>query len=334
MQYKKHLKRLKKYHYNWFNITFVILLFPLVILLSWICSRVFRVYLFKYKRTGLNENNIEINTYEELLGELEKHNVKDFDIEKEQLKEFMIGLFKKEISTLMLRNKDSKKWIIGLHGFKRNKYFALRNIFHFYKQGYNILTFDAYAHGKTYGTKSDFGYTNAEVLDEVVRWVKLTFNVEEIGIFGVSMGASTSLFFANKYYKENKVNWIIADCAFSEVIPQIRYFLKKALKIPWWLMSFNINKNFKKYTDVSLKDVNLLVKNDDINDLKILYIHGKADDFVLYDNSIVLYYLKTSIESVKISDIELFEGAKHSGSLWTNISRYRDKTLNFVKQNN
>ncbi|AKU79763.1 hydrolase [Spiroplasma turonicum] len=289
------------------------------------------MYLFKYKRSGLNDNNIEINSYEELLCELKKHNVNDFDIPKDQIKEFFIGYTSKQISSLILRNQNSNKWIVGLHGFKRNKYFALRNIFHFYKQGYNILTFDAYAHGKTYGTKSDFGYTNAIVLDEVIKWIKMCYKVEEIGVFGVSMGASTSLLFANKYYKNNKVDWIIADCAFSEVIPQIRYFLKRALKLPWWLMSFNINKNFKKYTDVDLKEVNLLIKNDDLNDLKILYIHGKEDDFVLYDNSIVLYYLKTSIENKKISKLELFENAKHSGSLWINLKRYREKTTNFAK---
>ncbi|AKX34172.1 hydrolase [Spiroplasma litorale] len=333
MEYKKHLKKLKKYHYNWFNITFVILLFPVVIFFSWICSKIFRFYLFNYKRSGFINNKIEINTYEELLYELDKHSVKDFDIRKDQIKEFNIGYTSNQISALMVRNNKSNKWIVGLHGFKRNKYYALRNIFHFYSQGYNIITFDAYAHGKTYGTKSDFGYTNAKVLDEVIKWTKLCFEVEEIGVFGVSMGASTSLLFANKYYKNNKVNWIIADCAFSEVIPQIRYFLKRALKLPWWLMSFNINKNFKKYTDVNLKDVNLLVKNDDINDLKILYIHGKEDDFVLYDNSIVLYYIKSSIEKEKISKIEIFDKAKHSGSLWKDINKYREDTTNFVKSN-
>ncbi|WP_237243850.1 alpha/beta fold hydrolase [Spiroplasma clarkii] len=105
----------------------------------------------------------------------------------------------------MVRNKDSKKWVIGLHGFKRNKYMGLRNVFHLYDKGYNIVCFDGFAHGLTYGKYSDFGLTNSKVLNDVIMWLKNTYEVEEIGVFGTSMGATTSLYFAKNIMKKIKL---------------------------------------------------------------------------------------------------------------------------------
>ncbi|AGR41151.1 alpha/beta hydrolase [Spiroplasma taiwanense] len=331
MNYEKSLKKIKKYHYNWFNITLTIIFFPIVLLMSWLCVLLFLGYLFKYQRSGKNKHNIELNTYEHLIYDLKVKNIENFNISEEQIKEFNIGLFKEQISALIVRNKNSNKWVIGLHGFKRNKYIGLRNVSHFYEQGYNIITFDAYAHGKTYGTKSDFGWSNSKILNEVINWVKSCYKVEEIGVFGVSMGASSALYFANKYYQNNKIDWMIADCGFAEAVPQIRFFLKKYLKLPWWLMSLGINYNFRRYTQSDIKDVNLLLVNQNIRDLKILFIHGKKDDFIMYHNSIVMHYLKTKIELKPISQIVIYDNAKHSSSMHMNLENYKNTTLSFIK---
>ncbi|AGR42232.1 alpha/beta hydrolase [Spiroplasma diminutum] len=329
MNYKKSLKKLKKYHYNWLNITFIIILFPVVLILSIICSIAFVPYLFKYTRSG-QYKGVEFNTYEHLLYDLEVKKMTNFNIKKEQINEFFIGSGSEQISAITVRNKNSKKWVIGLHGFKRNKYMGLRGVYHFYDQGYNILCFDAFAHGLTYGAYSDFGLTNAKVLNDVITWLKQTFDVEEIGVFGTSMGATSSLYFAKKYYEENKVDWLISDCPFTQAIPQIRFFLKKYMIIPWWFMSLGINRNFKKYAKANIKDVDLLNLGEQVRDLKILFIHGKEDDFIMYHNSIVLYHLKHLSENSNQSQLKLYENAKHSSSMHKNMKDYMQTTIGFV----
>ncbi|WP_342275126.1 alpha/beta hydrolase [Spiroplasma endosymbiont of Cantharis lateralis] len=285
--------------------------------------------MFKYTREG-KYKGVEFNTYEHLLYDLNAKKITNFNIKKEQIREFNIGPTSEQISALIVKNKDSKKWVIGLHGFKRNKYMGLRGVFHLYEKGYNIICFDAFAHGSTYGKYSDFGLTNAKVLNEVITWVKNSFEVEEIGVFGTSMGATSAVFFANKYYEKNKIDWLIADCPFTQAVPQIRFFLQKYMIIPWWLMSLGINRNFRKYAKINIKDVNLLKEDNNINDLKILFIHGKKDDFILYHNSVVLYSLKNLVEKVKLSQIKLYENAKHSSSMHKNLQDYIDTTIGFI----
>lgn len=329
MNYKKSLKKLKKYHYNWWNITLMALFFPVVVLLSLICSIVFIPYLFKYTRKG-DYKGVEFNTYEHLMYDLEVKNIKNFNIKKEQIREFKIGRKGEEISALIVRNKGSNKWVIGLHGFKRNKYMGLRGVFHLYNQGYNIICFDGFAHGATYGKYSDFGHTNAKVLNEVIAWTKQAYKVDEIGIFGTSMGATTAIFFAKKYYENNRVDWLIADCPFTQAVPQIRFFLQKYLIIPWWFMSLGINRNFKRLAKLNIKEVNLLKDDNDLDDLKILFIHGIKDDFIPYHNSVVLYHLKHLAEQAEASQLKLYENAKHSSSMHKNLDNYIDTTVGFV----
>ncbi|AHI53355.1 alpha/beta hydrolase [Spiroplasma culicicola] len=332
MNYKKSLKKLRQYHYKWWNVTIIVIFFPLVWLMSWLCSKIFLGYLFNYKRSGTTKKGIELNSYEHLLDDLANKKVSEFDIEKDQIREFNIGKLSEQISALIVRNKKSTKWVIGLHGFKRNKYIGLRNVYHFYKQGYNIITFDGYAHGKSYGVKSDFGVTNAKLLNEVISWVKNSFEVSEIGVLGVSMGAASSLQFVNTYYKDNKIDWLIADCGFSNAVHQIRFFLQKYLLIPWWLMSLGINKNMRKKTKTNIKEVNLLKLDQSISDLRILFIHGKQDDFIMYHNSVVMYYLKTNQEPEHKSYIKIYDNAKHSSSMHMNLNDYHKLTLNFINK--
>ncbi len=295
------------------------------------CAIVFVPYLFKYPRKG-KYKGVEFNTYEHLLYDLDRKKMTNFNIKKEQIREFNIGPLSEQISALMVRNKNSKKWIIGLHGFKRNKYMGLRGIYHFYNQGYNLISFDGFAHGSTYGTYSDFGLTNSKVLNEVIKFVKESFDVEEIGVLGTSMGATSALYFAKNYYKENKIDWLIADCPFAQAVPQIRFFLQKYMVLPWWFMSLGINYNFRRYAKASIKEVNLLKGQESIDDLKVLFIHGKKDDFIMYHNSVVMYHLKHLAENSKQSELKLYENAKHSSSMHKNMEDYMKTTIGFAKK--
>ncbi|WP_245857232.1 alpha/beta hydrolase [Spiroplasma monobiae] len=295
------------------------------------CAVVFVPYLFKYPRKG-KYKGFEFNSYEHLEYDLKEKDIKNFNIKKEQIKEFNIGVLKEQISSLMVRNKDSKKWVIGLHGFKRNKYMGLRQIYHFYDQGYNLLTFDGFAHGSTYGKYSDFGLTNSKVLNDVIKWVKESFEVEEIGVIGTSMGATTALYFAKKYYQENKVDWLIADCPFSQAVPQIRFFLQKYMVLPWWFMSLGINYNFRRYAKASIGQVDLLDGQEKIDDLKVLFIHGKKDDFIMYHNTVVLHHLKHVSETIKNSEIKLYDNASHSSSMHKNMDDYIQTTISFAQK--
>ncbi|MBH8622767.1 MULTISPECIES: alpha/beta hydrolase [Spiroplasma] len=328
--YKKSLRKLRQYNYTFFKVLLVIILFPIVLLLSFICSKVFVPYLFEYKRSGIDQNNVELNTLQQLEADVKAKKLKDFVINENDLQESFIEFNNNKISTLTLEHPTSTKWVVGLHGFKRNKYIGLRNIYHFYQAGYNILTFDAYAHGNTYGNKSDLGVTNSIILNFLITWLKQNKNPSVIGVFGISMGASTALWFVHQFYYENKIDWLIVDCPFSQPVQQIRAFLRKYVKLPWWLISLGINRNFRKHSKTNLKHMNLLKENQRLKDLPILFIHGTKDSFVKYHNSVVMYYLQQQ-ESQK-SEIFLVNKAEHTGALVVDQNAYKEKTLAFAKK--
>ncbi|RUO85830.1 alpha/beta hydrolase [Spiroplasma endosymbiont of Megaselia nigra] len=330
--YKKSSRKLKKYNYNFWRILLVIIFFPVVLLLSFICSKVFIPYLFKYKRNGLDQNNIELNSLQQLEADVKAKKLRNFMIKPDDCQETFIEFNNNKISTLILEHPHSSKWVVGLHGFKRNKYLGLRNVYHFYQAGYNILTFDAYAHGNTYGQKSDLGVTNAIILNFLITWLKKNKTPTIIGVFGISMGASTALWYAHQFYLENKIDWLIVDCPFSQPVQQIRAFLHKYIKLPWWLMSLGINKNFRRHSKTNLKQMNLLKKNNRLQDLPILFIHGTKDNFVKYHNSVVMYYLQQN-KNAK-SEIFLVQKAAHTGALIANQQAYWEKTLSFANKCN
>ncbi|WP_425379631.1 hypothetical protein [Spiroplasma endosymbiont of Stenodema calcarata] len=105
--YKKSLRKVRQYNYTFFKVLLVILLFPLVLLLSFICSKVFVPYLFKYKRSGVDQNNVELNTLQQLETDVKAKKLKDFVINKRDLEESFIKFNNKEISTLMLEHPTS-----------------------------------------------------------------------------------------------------------------------------------------------------------------------------------------------------------------------------------
>ncbi|ASZ09079.1 alpha/beta hydrolase [Mesoplasma chauliocola] len=329
-EFKKAKKELKKYKYTFLKVIGTIILFPIVLIVSFILTKFFNPYLFKYPRVGLDEEGLQVNNLEHYLRDIKQKNLKNMKLTKKQIEIFEIGKKDKKISCLILKN-DSNKWVVSLHGFKRNKYIGLRNSIHFYKKGYNIISFDAYAHGETYGKYSDLGLTNSKVLNEVIDWVKNNKSVEEIGVLGVSMGAATAIYWAQQYYHVNQIDWLISDCSLTNPVEQIRFFLKKYFKLlPWWIASFKINSYFKKHSKTDLDEMNLQVNLNTFDELPVLFIHGKKDSFIDYNNSIVMYYEKSKTSSN--NELKIFDNAEHSMSIVDNQKEYAKLTLDFVNK--
>ncbi|WP_339021125.1 alpha/beta fold hydrolase [Spiroplasma endosymbiont of Atherix ibis] len=156
--------------------------------------------------------------------DLKKMNIKQNSFFKKNLLEFSIDTSKGPISCLQAKNKNSKKWVIGLHGWTEDKYLALRLTSHFYDNGYNILTFDSFAHVKTYGENTDIGFSSIEIINSIINFLKTENDISVIGLIGNSMGASTSILYSQvgKY----NVNWVVAVCGFSDIKTQYRYYVQ------------------------------------------------------------------------------------------------------------
>ncbi len=177
------------------------------------------------------------------------------------------------------KNGDSDRTIILFHGFRSSGEHDFSCAFQMYfEHGFNILIPDQRAHGRSQGKYIAYGVLERY---DALYWVKKVIEMrsenENIILSGVSMGASTVLMASGLALPTN-VKAIIADCGFTSPEEIIKKVMTNDMHIPAFPLYYMTrllaralaHYDFKYSTLDSLKNCNV----------PILFIHGKADDFV------------------------------------------------------
>ena len=331
----------KKFCYSISKILLVILLFPFVYFYSKKYQKEFLAFCFDYQRAGkfviddhqaIDINSFDYHYYDCQIKELKKYGY-PIDWKKENYQEFIIkNSNNQNISCLIVVQKQkSTKWVIGFHGWTENKYLALRLVSWFYEQGYNILTFDSVAHGKTYGQYSDIGLTSALDVNCIINWLKNNYQVSSIGLIGNSMGAATINYYLLNYAPLNLINWAITDCGFANLLVQCRFVMQYRYQKPWWLISYGFNNRFKEYTKTNMSDYNLLKKIKPGFNTPTLLIHGKKDDFVPFFMANVMHNAQIKIDN-KDYDYLFLDNIGHVETLFKAHQIYVNKIKTFISK--
>lgn len=303
--------------------------YPLGYFLSKKYIHEFNTFCSHYHREGkvIADQTIEFNSLEHAIYDMKI--LKNFpqihlNPTKQQINEFMLD----EISCLTILNENpTTKWVIGFHGWTENKYLTLRLTDAFLAQGYNVLTFDSYAHGLSGGQITDIGYTTANhYVDKIINYLDQTYQATEIGLIGNSMGASTILYWASTH--QNKlVKWAVADCGFVSLLEQYRYVLQYRNNRPWWLITSRMIKD-----QIKIHNVNLLAEYNIANKiasctLPILFAHGT------YDNFVPVYMAKKMYEKQnnKLSKLYLPKGIDHCKIIQDDHENYLKIIDEFIK---
>ncbi len=321
----------QKFCYSFSKILLVIFLFPFVYFYSKKYQKKFLAFCFCYQKNGKlqvdNNQEIDINSFEYHNYDCQSKNLKQYGYpinwKQENYQEFIIkNDNNQDISCLTVtQKKQSKKWVIGFHGWTENKYLALRLVSWFYQQGYNILTFDSVAHTKSYGQYSDIGLTCAKDINCLINWIKNNNQeVTSIGLIGNSMGATTINYYLLNYASNNEITWAIIDSGFTNLLVQFRYVMQYRYQKSWWLISNCLAKRYQKFTNSNIKKYDLLKKSKSRFKIPRLLIHGKKDDFVPFfmANIIHNYQIKLDYQNYdylflnNISHIETLPNAYHN----------------------
>ncbi|WP_051636045.1 alpha/beta hydrolase [Mesoplasma photuris] len=320
---------MKQYRYNFIKIVITILLFPYIYFKSKSIFKEYEKFCHDYKRSGKTETGIEMNSFEFLNYELDELNMNHTTLKKDLIQEYSIKTRKGNISCFKMINPNSNKWVIGLHGWTGNKYSSLKLTEHYYNQGYNIIGFDSYAHGKTYGSKTDIGYSAIPIIDEIIKQLKVDHKVQSIGLIGNSMGASTSVLYAQK--GKHKIDWAIADCGFDNLQILYRYYIQNNWShINWVISGFNLNKRFKKVLTIAPSDYDLIKNMKNAKDIPIMFIHGTADKWIPWEMSQAMFDEKSKFDSK--NEIWLVNNADHVESIAKENENYKSKTLAFARK--
>ncbi|MDE5946018.1 MAG: alpha/beta hydrolase [Oscillospiraceae bacterium] len=221
---------------------------------------------------------------------------------------------------------ESNKLVICNHGYTGSGISNCSSIsVFFHKLGYDCLIVDHRAHGKSEGDYVGFGILDRYDCREWIKYIDKRFhNSKKIVLYGVSMGATTSLMTAGFKDLSASVKAIVSDCAFTSPYNVFAHILKRDYHLmPFPIMNINDMMCRKKagygFSDYSTIDA---VKNTKI---PILFIHGKEDDFV------PLYMTKQNYEACNSpKDIYIVENAGHGAAYYENPLVCEEKIKSFL----
>jgi len=182
---------------------------------------------------------------------------------------------------------DRKKYMIFSHGVTENKTNSIKYMDLFLKRGFNAIIYDHRRHGESEGKSTSYGYFEKYDLKAVVAYL-LSTEGEDVffGIHGESMGAATTLLYAGSL--EDRANFYIVDCPFSDFREQLAYRFTKEIKLPgkWFLPLADFFVRIRG--GFSLKTVSPIKVIQNIHK-PVLFIHSTKDDYILPEMTKSLY---------------------------------------------
>lgn len=220
---------------------------------------------------------------------------------------------------------NSNRTVILFHGYRSSAKRDFSCAVEMYnKMGLNVLLCDQRSHGKSEGKLITFGVKERR---DVFSWIDFLLenygHDTEIFLGGMSMGATTVLLSAGLGLPHN-VKGIVADCGFTSPYDIIKNVAKRTFHIPSWIFcpAFElICRAVGGFGIYGVSTVDALKENR----VPVLFIHGKADNFVPCEMSVRGYDA-----AVGEKKIYLVEGAGHGFSYLIDTEGVRNEIENFI----
>nr|WP_272950452.1 alpha/beta hydrolase [Companilactobacillus halodurans] len=219
----------------------------------------------------------------------------------------------------------SFKTVIVVHGFGSSSKYMGSYVRMFHDAGYNVLTPDLRSFGLSQGQYSGYGFQDRP---DMVNWIKLINqkfgNKSEIGLYGISMGASTVMYALEKPLPN--VKFAIADCGYSSISGELSYQLKDMFHLPSFPIIPTTSLLSKLLADYNFyqADTKKFLKN---NLVPLYIIHGAEDKFVPTKNAYQNFNYNKGPKKLWI-----VKHAGHAGSLTQSRQTYIDNVTAFAKK--
>lgn len=189
-----------------------------------------------------------------------------------------------------------RPYVILVHGYNSDALSLLNSAHEFYKRNYNLLMIDQRGWGESEGEICTFGFK--ESLD-LVKWIEylLKNTSNDIGLYGVSMGASTILKTLS-YKLDPRVRFAILEGPYSSFRSLLEKRLKTSLLTPalshyiYEVMGFELDE----------LDLQKAVKE---NNVPTLFIHADKDSVVDISNTQDLFAANKGLKELYVLDSDV-----------------------------
>jgi predicted alpha/beta-fold hydrolase len=221
-------------------------------------------------------------------------------------------------------NRNSpEKIAILCHGLGYAKYSGIKYAKMFFRLGYQVIIYDHRNHGYSGKAHTSMGFYEKYDLKTLVDWCYDRFGEKCIILtHGESMGAATVLMHLGI---DRRVNYAIADCAYSDLTQLLCHQLKQYYHLPCFLIPIESFITYLRagfwYNEVSP----IRVVRHSLT--PVLFIHGKIDNLVPADMTRQMYHNKKRLKAMY-----LVAGAKHAGSYCKNKEGYEKVVGLFLKR--
>ncbi len=229
-----------------------------------------------------------------------------------------------KLHALWVPAENPRGTVLFAHGYRSTYLVDVGISFEFYHQlGMNLLIPDQRSHGKSEGKYITFGVKESRDFVSWVEYHNSHFGEFPILLDGVSMGASTVLYTADKNLPQN-VRGMIADCGFTspkEIVSAVFRRVTHLPAVPSIWVAEHCARLFGGFSFYECDSRNIL-KNSKI---PVIMAHGTEDDFVP---------CKMSQEAFSVcgapKQLLLAEGAGHGLSFLVEKDRYIQMILEFL----
>ncbi|WP_297486825.1 alpha/beta fold hydrolase [Thermococcus sp.] len=221
----------------------------------------------------------------------------------------------------------SEKTVIPLHGYTRSRWddVYMKPVTEFLlKEGYNVLTFDFRAHGKSEGNYTTVGDREIEDVRGAVEWLVENHpeRAKRIGLVGFSMGAVLTI------RALAEINGVCCGVADSPPIDMDRTGargLKYFANLPEWLYTFV--KPLTKLVS-GARELNVMDYADKVRK-PLLLIQGDSDPLIKVDEVRAFYEKNRGVNP----DVELWvTDAPHVRTLKLHPEEWKAKVGEFFRK--
>ena len=188
------------------------------------------------------------------------------------------------------------------------------------KKNINICSFDFEGSGYSEGEYISLGYHEKKQLKNVVDFVENYPGVGNIGLWGRSMGASTSLIYASM---DKRIKAIVVDSPFTDFRRVAKEMCMAQVSFPGFLIEGAIsiigksvyNRNKMKINEI--KPIEAVKKCD----IPVIFVHAKDDEMVNFQHTLDLYNNYRGIHK-EIKEVNGGHNGRRSAFLMDYISKF------------
>lgn len=231
-----------------------------------------------------------------------------------------------QLHGLWIPAQNSRGTVLMAHGYRSTMLLDFHLPFQlFHRLGLDVLVPYQRTHGESEGKYITFGVKESVDMEHWIHYHNAYLSQQPIILYGISMGASTMLYLADRVLPEN-VKGIIADCGFTSPIEIIKSVYHRVLGLPPLLSVRAAGLFARIFAGISFTE-NDTRKSLANSHLPILLIHGADDNFVPCDMSRQAYDACNCKKKLLIVD-----NAEHGLSFLTDGLAYTTHVINFLKE--